>query len=322
MSVKLTAAVEKEKLFATTKVLKKKGYMEITGVTKQKDDEEGELTEDGKKRVLKFIESLKKGDTIPVDSFEIKEGKTSPPKRYTEGIMMLAMENAGNLIEDEELRQQIKKTGIGTSATRGGILKKLVDIGYLNENKKSLILTPSKLGEMIFEVVDMSVPTLLNPEMTANWEKGLEGIINGTVDAVEYRSKLEDYIRRETLKIAGSNMQKDLYGRFDSFTRKKEEPEYVDGINCPMCGGRILKMHDGMYKCENYSKDKEGACRFNVYTVLSHKISEKELKDLVNNGVTGMIKGFVSKGGKRFDAKLRLNKDESGKITGIGFDFG
>lgn len=322
LSVKLTAAVEKEKLFATTKVLKKKGYMEITGVTKQKDDEEGELTEDGKKRVLKFIESLKKGDTIPVDSFEIKEGKTSPPKRYTEGTMMLAMENAGNLIEDEELRQQIKKTGIGTSATRGGILKKLVDIGYLNENKKSLILTPSKLGEMIFEVVDMSVPTLLNPEMTANWEKGLEGIINGTVDAVEYRSKLEDYIRRETLKIAGSNMQKDLYGRFNSFTRKKEEPEYVDGINCPMCGGRILKMHDGMYKCENYSKDKEGACRFNVYTVLSHKISEKELKDLVNNGVTGMIKGFVSKGGKRFDAKLRLNKDESGKITGIGFDFG
>ncbi len=322
LSIKLTAVIEKEKLFASTKVLKKKGYMEITGVTKQKDDEESELTEDGKKKVLKFIESLKKGDAIPVDSFEIKEGKTSPPKRYTEGTMMLAMENAGNLIEDEELRQQIKKTGIGTSATRGGILKKLVDIGYLNENRKTLILTPSKLGEMIFEVVDMSVPTLLNPEMTANWEKGLEGIINGTVDAAEYRSKLEDYIRKETLKIAGSSIQRDLVRRFRDFSQKKEGPENIDGITCPMCGGRISRMSEGRYVCENYSKDKEGACKFNVYTVLSHKITEKELKDLVKNGITGKIKGFVSKGGKRFDAKLKLNKDESGKITGIGFDFG
>ncbi|MCR4808019.1 MAG: topoisomerase C-terminal repeat-containing protein [Lachnospiraceae bacterium] len=322
LSVKLTVVIDKEKFFATTKVLKKKGYMEITGVSKQKDDDEAELSEEGKKKVLAFIEKLKKGDAVPVDSFEIKEGKTSPPKRYTEGTMMLAMENAGNLIEDEELRQQIKKTGIGTSATRGGILKKLVDIGYLNENKKTLILTPSKLGEMIFEVVDMSVPTLLNPEMTANWEKGLEGIINGTVDAGEYRSKLEDYIRRETLKIAGSNMQRDLSGRFRTFSQKKEEPDYVSGIKCPMCGGRIVKMRAGQYKCENYVKDKEDSCRFNVYTVLSHRITEKELRDLVNNGITGVIKGFVSKDGKKFDAKLKLNKDESGKITGIGFDFG
>ena len=322
LSVKLTAVIEKEKLFASTKVLKKKGYMEIAGISKQKDDEETELTEEGKKKVLAFVDKLKKGDAIPVDSFETKEGKTSAPKRYTEGTMMLAMENAGNLIEDEELRQQIKKTGIGTSATRGGIIKKLVDIGYLSENKKTLILTPSKLGEMIFEVVDMSVPTLLNPEMTASWEKGLEGIINGTVDAGEYRKKLEDYIRNETLKIAGGNIQQELVFRFRDFARKEEEPKNIHGVKCPMCGGSILKTGDGIYKCVNYVKDKEGACKFNVYPVLKHKITEKELKELAGNGTTGVIKGFVSKSGKKFNAKIKLNRDDLGNITGIGFDFG
>ena len=322
LSVKLTVVIEKEKLFASTKVLKKKGYMEIAGVSKQKDDEETELTEEGKKKVLALVDKLKKGDAIPVDSFEIKEGKTSPPKRYTEGTMMLAMENAGSLIEDEELRQQIKKTGIGTSATRGGIIKKLVDIGYLSENKKTLILTPSKLGEMIFEVVDMSVPTLLNPEMTASWEKGLEGIINGTVDAGEYRKKLEDYIRNETLKITGGNIQRDLVFRFRNFTGKAEEPKNINGVRCPMCGGSILKTGDGIYKCEKYVKDKEGACKFNVYPVLKHKITEKELKELVENGTTGVIKGFVSRSGKKFNAKIKLNRDDLGNITGIGFDFG
>ena len=108
--------------------------MEIAGVTKQKDDEENELSEDGKKKVLAWIEKLKKGDMLDVVSYEIKEGKTSPPKRYTAGTMMLAMENAGNLIEDEELREQIKKTGIGTSATRGQIIKKLVDITYIKNH--------------------------------------------------------------------------------------------------------------------------------------------------------------------------------------------
>ena len=324
MGVKLTVSIEKEKLFATAKVLKKKGYMEIAGVSKQNDDDENDLSEDGKKKVLALIETLKKGDPISVDSFEIKEGKTSPPKRYNEGTMMLAMENAGNLIEDEELRQQIKKTGIGTSATRGQILKKLVDIGYLNENKKTLILTPSKLGEMIFEVVDMSVPSLLNPEMTASWEKGLEGIINGTVDADEYRRKLEDYIRRETLKMAGSDMAMNLASRLHPFTGKESKGAATRkplGVKCPKCGGELTTTKFG-YGCSNYWRD-ENKCDFSISgTILSHKISEEEVKELAQNGITGVIKGFVSKGGKSFDAKLRINKDESGKITGIGFDFG
>lgn len=298
--------------------------MEITGVSKQNDDDENELSEDGKKKVLAFIETLKKGDPVNVDSYEIKEGKTSPPKRYNEGTMMLAMENAGNLIEDEELRQQIKKTGIGTSATRGQILKKLVDIGYLNENKKTLILTPSKLGEMIFEVVDMSVPTLLNPEMTASWEKGLEGIINGTVDADEYRQKLEDYIRRETLKMAGSDMSMNLASRLHPFTGKESKGAATRkplGVKCPKCGGELTTTKFG-YGCSNYWRD-ENKCDFSISgTILSHKITEEEVKELALNGITGVIKGFVSKNGKSFDGKLKINRDESGKITGIGFDFG
>ena len=324
LGVRLTVSIENEKLFATAKVLKKKGYMEITGVSRQNEDDENELSEDSKKKVLAFIETLKKGDTVSVYSFEIKEGKTSPPKRYNEGTMMLAMENAGNLIEDEELRQQIKKTGIGTSATRGQILKKLVDIGYLNENKKTLILTPSKLGEMIFEVVDMSVPSLLNPEMTASWEKGLEGIINGTVDPAEYRQKLEDYIRRETLKMAGNDMEMILASRLHPFTGKESKGAATRkplGVKCPKCGGELTTTKFG-YGCSNYWRD-ENKCDFSISgTILSHKITEEEVKELAQNGITGIIKGFVSKGGKSFDAKLKINKDESGKITGIGFDFG
>ena len=323
LQVKLTVAVDKERLFSSTKLLEKKGYMEIAGVAKSKDDDGNELTATGKKKVLALISKLKKGDPIDIDSFEIKEGKTSPPKRYTAGTMMLAMENAGNLIEDEELREQITKTGIGTSATRGQIIKKLVDIGYLNENKKTLILTPSKLGEMIFEVVDMSVPSLLNPKMSASWEKGLDGIINGTVDAGEYRSKLEDYIRRETNRMVSSDMELNLAGRLNPFTDEKSKGAATRkplGIKCPKCGGELTTTKFG-YGCSNYW-NKEIKCSFSLSgTIKGHVITEDELKDLIGNGITGKIKDFVSKNGKTFEGKLKLDRDDKGNITGIVFDF-
>ncbi len=145
---------------------------------------------------MAYADKLQKGETLFSDGYAIREGKTSPPKRYTSGSMVLAMENAGQLIEEEELREQIKGSGIGTSATRAEIIKKLVRVGYLNLNKKTQVLTPERLGEMIFEVVSMTVPALLNPKMTASWEKGLDGITRGTVVMEDYRSKLEDFIRR------------------------------------------------------------------------------------------------------------------------------
>ncbi|MBR5765594.1 MAG: topoisomerase C-terminal repeat-containing protein [Lachnospiraceae bacterium] len=324
LTVKLTVSIGSEKLFSSAKVLKKKGYMEIAGVPKSKeedDDQEGSVSD--KEKLLKYIDSMKKGDKLSVEPFEIKEGKTSPPKRYTAGTMMLAMENAGNLIEDEELREQIKKTGIGTSATRGQIIKKLVDIGYLNENKKTLILTPSRLGEMIFEVVDMSAPTLLNPEMTASWEKGLEGIINGTVDAAEYRRKFEDYIRRETGRMISSNSVKDLRDRLRPISGNegsKTAGQRALKLKCPICGRSIIRTASGGFECEDHTKTDEGRCGFNIETVYGHKLTDKELKDLVLNGVTGVIRGFTSKNNVRFDAKLKLNRDDSEKITGIGIE--
>ena len=142
--------------------------------------------------------------------------------------MVLAMENAGQLIEDEELREQIKGSGIGTSATRAEIIQKLVRIGYLNLNKKTQILTPESLGEMVFEVVYMTVPALLNPKMTANWEKGLDGITRGTVDFWEYRGKLESFIRKETEKMIGQNLRPEDCRPHQQLCRQK----------CQRCGGQ------------------------------------------------------------------------------------
>lgn len=137
--------------------------------------------------------------------------------------MVLAMENAGQLIEDEELREQIKGSGIGTSATRAEIIKKLVRIHYLNLNKRTQVLTPENLGEMVFEVVSMTVPALLNPKMTASWEKGLDGITQGTVDFWDYRTKLEDFIRTETEKMIGQDLREPLAERISNFAGKMQE---------------------------------------------------------------------------------------------------
>ena len=137
-----------------------------------------------------MLAKLKKGDILTLADLFIKEGETSPPKRYTSGSMILAMENAGQLIEDEELRAQIKGSGIGTSATRAEILKKLVSIKYLGLNQKTQVITPSLLGEMVYEVVDHSIRQLLNPELTASWEKGLTYVAEGSITDVYKRQAL------------------------------------------------------------------------------------------------------------------------------------
>ena len=147
-------------------------------------------------------------------SFEIKEGKTSPPKRYTSGSMVLAMENAGQLIEDEELRAQIKGSGIGTSATRAEILNKLIKITYLNLNKKTQIITPTLLGEVIYDVVACSIKSLLNAELTASWEKGLTYVAEGSITSEEYMQKLEGFVSRMTNGVKGLNNQNSIVGLF------------------------------------------------------------------------------------------------------------
>lgn len=324
-NVKLVVGVEMEQFFTSAKVLKTPGYLEIAGIPKKRmgsDSEEVEENTDvSPEMLLKLADTLQKGDEISVQGYGIKYGKTSPPKRYTSGSMVLAMENAGQLIEEEELREQIKGSGIGTSATRAEIIKKLVRIGYLNLNKKTQVLTPESLGEMVFEVVQMTVPALLNPKMTASWEKGLEGITQGTVDFWEYRRKLEDFIRQETILMIGQDIKEPLSERISEFAGKNARGAGIRrkiGANCPVCGGEMVTTPFG-YGCINYKNDKTG-CNFSVGEIAGVTLSEEQVKTLIEQGHTDTIRGFKSKAGKRFDARLRLDKDEREKVS-LRFDF-
>ena len=164
---------------------------------------------------LEVLKNLKKGIALPIRELYIKEGETTPPKRYNSGSMILAMENAGQLIEDEELRATIKGSGIGTSATRAEILKKLVTIQYLALNKKTQIITPTQLGEMIFDVVDNSLRSLLNPELTASWEKGLNYVAEGTITPDEYMQKLDHFVTIRTQGVKQLNNQWMLRDKYE-----------------------------------------------------------------------------------------------------------
>lgn len=323
-TVKLVVAVGEEKLFAGAKALKAPGFLEIAG-RKQEEEKEGSNKEDNEETdspgLLELADQLTKGQELPVNGYSLKEGSTKPPKRYTSGSMVLAMENAGQLIEDEELRAQIKGSGIGTSATRAEIIKKLVRIGYLHLNKKSQILSPEVLGEMVYEVVNMTVPALLNPKMTASWEKGLDGITRGTVIMEDYREKLEDFIRKETLNMVERNLTSRLVAQIQPLTGKGARGIAAKkklGIACPVCGGELETTPFG-YGCGNYKKDGTG-CKFSIGTIAGRDLSEEEFRDLITKGRTDVLDGFVSKSKKKFPAALVLQKDEEGKIN-ISFDF-
>ena len=248
--ISLVTKIQNESFFSSFKVLLDEGYLKVatnsfakrkaadamSGVNRAgAADSEGSEEEDpdtgkngGNKaddsaedmacdtRLLAALQNLKKGDILSVDSLSIKEGETSPPKRYNSGSMILAMENAGQLIEDEELRAQIKSCGIGTSATRAEILKKLCNIKYLALNKKTQVITPTLLGEMIFDVVNCSIRQLLNPELTASWEKGLNYVAEGSITEQEYMDKLEHFVRLRTRQVEDSNIQPYLRQFFDA----------------------------------------------------------------------------------------------------------
>ena len=230
--VSLTSVIEKERLFSSFKVLVSEGYLKVTGYSFGKKKDEEEKKEEGKDQeeqtgdagFLELLQGIKKGSSLPVESFYIKEGETSPPKRYTSGSMILAMENAGQLIEDEELRAQIKGSGIGTSATRAEILKKLMTIQYLALNKKTQVITPTLLGEMIFDVVNASIRSLLNPELTASWEKGLTYVAEGSITSQEYMGKLEHFIRSRTEGVMGLRNQLALRQFFDAAAAYYKKP--------------------------------------------------------------------------------------------------
>jgi len=212
--VNLVTQMQKEKFFTSFKALESEGYLKVTGQSgmKKKDDAEDMGCDAA---FLETLKSLKKGLELPVKELNIKEGETTPPKRYNSGTMILAMENAGQLIEDEELRSQIKGSGIGTSATRAEILKKLISNKYISLNKKTQILTPSLLGEMIYDVVYVSIRSLLNPELTASWEKGLTYVADGEITPEDYMIKLNTFIKSRTDGVLSTNYQYALRERFN-----------------------------------------------------------------------------------------------------------
>ena len=241
--VAIVSKMRGESFFSNFKVLAEEGYLKVAGVPQAKrsgkssarpDGQSGETGGEEKSRdsgqdqaldtaLFEVIKTLRKGTVLPVRSLDIKEGETSPPNRYNSGSIILAMENAGQLIEDEELRAQIKGSGIGTSATRAEILKKLIHIKYLDLNKKTQIITPTLQGEMVYDVVDNSIRSLLNPELTASWEKGLTYVAEGSITSDEYMKKLDDFITRRTVGVKGLNNQYKLracYNKAAGFHKK------------------------------------------------------------------------------------------------------
>ena len=234
--VALCVAIREERLFANFKVLESPGYLTVTEFSFRKkkengrdttgdaDGEDGSNTDNGEEQsldvgLMEVLNHLKKGMELPVKDAQIKEGETSPPKRYNSGTIILAMENAGQLIEDEDLRAQIKGSGIGTSATRAEILKKLVNIKYLALNKKTQIITPTLMGEMIYEVVNQSIRPLLDPKLTASWEKGLTLVADGNITEQEYMDKLDDFVRRRTNIVKQMNNQASLNRQFQEVAK-------------------------------------------------------------------------------------------------------
>ena len=220
--VALEVSVMEEHFFASFKVLEEAGFLDAMHYSfakkkaeKGEQREQEEDTEEGvDQELMRTLSGLKKGMELTGKEFQIKEGETSPPKRYNSGTMILAMENAGQLIEDEELRAHIKGSGIGTSATRAEILKKLFHIKYLALNKKTQIITPTLMGEMVYEVVDASIRPLLDPALTASWEKGLTMVAEGTITGQEYMGKLDDFVRRRTNIVKQMNNQSNLNMQF------------------------------------------------------------------------------------------------------------
>ena len=232
--VSLVSERNKEKFYSSFKVLKEEGFLASTTFSfikkkdksseeaknedsqKEDDNEKKEENEDVKcsEETLDFLSKLKKGDKLPYKEINVKEGETSPPKRYNSGSMILAMESAGQQIEDEELRAQLKGSGIGTSATRAAILTKLFNNGYLKLNKKTQIITPTLLGEMINDTVFLSIPSLLRPKLTASWEKGLTMVANGEVGEKEYMDKLSKYVSDYTNDVKKNDFNGKLNQRY------------------------------------------------------------------------------------------------------------
>lgn len=216
-----------ERFYVSARRLTEEGYLRVLG--KRSTPKDGDDGAEETRLTAALLKKLKKGASLVTDRLEVREGETSPPKRYTSGSMILAMENAGQLIEDDSLREQIRGSGIGTSATRADILAKLVKIRYLNLNKKTQVITPELLGEMVYDVVDHSIRPLLSAELTASWEKGLTGVAEGRISTDEYMEKLEGFVTRRTNAVKQLRNQQELRTCYDRAAACYRKPARTAG---------------------------------------------------------------------------------------------
>lgn len=304
--IKFNAYANDELFTGTKKFLVKSGYYDIAGMPDEYMKESDEN-----------IKSIQPGKKYKA-TYEIKKGMTVPPRRYTSGSMVIAMENAGQLIEDDELREQIKANGIGTSATRADIIKKLVKLNYVDLNDAKQILTPTNLGNMIYEVIDMEIPDLLSPEITAKWERKLAEIAEGNTDKKEFEKEFEQFVRETSNKIKndGENRREDVRKKIVRYATNSIQTEYKEfdswntKLKCPLCGGEVETMEWG-FKCKN-NISKGNGCTFAISgDILNHRLLTNELALLLTKGKAGPFYDFVSQKNKPFAAYLIFDRSNN-----------
>ena len=297
--IQLEETARQELFIASAKMLKNAGYLSVAGLTEE-DKEKAEKVEE--------LSKLAEGNILSV-SYKKEKSHTSAPPRYTSGSMVLAMENAGNLIEDEELRAQIKGSGIGTPATRAEIITKLVKIEYICLNTKTQVLTPHPDGEVVYEIVRKTLPELLLPKMTAEWERGLSEIEKGELSKEAYTEQLYQYIRRQITAMK----EKDVEQNYSRTSNENTEEEILG--NCPLCG-KAVKENSKSFYCSGY---KEG-CRWSVwkndkyFAVLGKKITKTLVKNLLKNGQV-QVKDLTSRSGKNYSITLKYVKNDKGYLS-------
>ncbi|MEG2353751.1 MAG: DNA topoisomerase [Clostridium sp.] len=319
-TLSITSNINNERFFTMEKVCVELGYLEILKPEKKDKDEKDE-------NESKFLNTLKKGQILEVNDLSVKEGETSPPKRYTTGTIILAMENAGKLVEDEELREHIKGSGIGTSATRAEILKKLDKIQYITVNNKTQVINASLKGEIIYEVLNKSVAGLLNPKLTASWEKGLKLVVDKEIESHEFMDKLEKYIEKNIIKAENQNNLpiSEIVGNITESNRlelnkinNKIQNKIKGNSNadnagrkleiiakCPICKSGEIIAHDKGFGCSNWRV----GCKFFIGTIAGVTIERSQVDKLIKLGKTDKISGFLSKKGNAFEARIIIRDD-------------
>ena len=315
--------IKTEKFYSNFKVCIERGFLNVLEIEKQEQENNVDIN---------AFKQLRKGTKLIAEELRIKAGETTPPKRYNSGNIILAMENAGQLIEDEQLREQIKGSGIGTSATRAEILKKLIKIKYISLNTKTQIITPTGLGEMIFDVVESSINSLLNAELTASWEKGLEMVANGEINEEIYMDKLENYIRNKVFNVIQVNNNNGLVSKFDAIpgdliendkkrikktnaTTQKENNKTKNSLGvCIACNNGNILENSKAYYCDRW---REG-CRFTIWKnsleTYGKQLTKEMITQLCKDKVIKNLQITLPQTMEKGVADLEFRSDKSGAL--------